>query len=1300
MAKEWHQICKDCGKPFGYSDTSYEVGQKKGLSRPERCPEHRRQHSQEIQSLASSHFGLVPRKIPRSLLGNPYLGHVDHGKRGLKEKTINPDFSGMDLGLNEDHILEIYKALEDHQVLVIVAPTGSGKSTLIPYRLLDPLPGYKIDHFTKYGPIIVTQPRIAATRGIPNVVAQKLYGCSVGPGFEVGFRHGSGGRKGKSDGSQYDETRNRLIFVTDGSLLNWIADGKSGNYSIIVIDEAHERSCTIDLILGLLKRELLKYPYLKLLVLSATIDADRFKEYFAETSSVWLRDFNECEKTYDYTHHWWTSTPISEENMPFKVAEKILKLLGTTNDAGGILAFLPGQKEIDTAVDIVSKQTKNQPVVVYPLYTALKTHEIDKALNPIKKRGIGGKEITLRRVVIATNIAETSLTIPDVAYVVDSGLIKQTEWNPATCRQKLITRWHSQDGCRQRWGRAGRNRPGKVYTLYTEEQFRQLPEHTPPAITRECLDDVMLKAKIAGVNDINKFSWLESPPDVEVNRANTVLKERRLIDFDNDITDDGQELYRIAQSVSGLLDAYDYNSTQRSLDVATLLQLADKYACLPEAATALSMMPRMGEALYWKEDGLLQWNRAWDLETKDKISRIHNSLRAGCEDDLDFALKLFSLYEEQLSWLPEYALDDWSGRHFINEQGFELAFSAREALLDVFTKGKKSDAIRTPNLASYDRVRLLMAVAWPDRVVTLKSGTPLIFPAPYSEGVGILSRYSCGNWKSDDKAIVAMMDKGQLFLNGKFTHCPVGNFLIRPPREIPSNDPVDIAIALSALKSSINEVILQQEKFADQIIPVGSRVEVNGGDTGIIKHLINQPKKVQPIIIVSDAEPEDHTHDDSYDLYDHKDGGMGTQKQVKTNFRVSRDIKKQNDFIEAIQYKCICDGECNSTINRIMSWSTYKHKPVSLISSIQPNKLSKHQYKQGKSIELIIDRPILDMHSNQLAGFIAHDSDGFEVPLPISELSISKFNDALLRLNKQKISLFVADNSKERKYPLLTLLPNIENDLNQLANDDEVEGTITSMDYYNGRGFLKIGINRNNNIIHTVIVPFDNLPEKFRIINPNERIIVNIIRSTTKYNRKPSAKLMDIQLNRHESAYLHDYNIIVTDTHFKCDDPLIYDTYTHLREKFPKLDFILRRLYECSHQLSAIIVDTEETYQAFLAIYNDACMVRDAARTANPAKTRDNVKRLRSNIDYEILSKSSIGRIKKALDEAWQTQSRVQNEKNRQPTTEFVERKQRENEKLRTWIRQTSDYSKISKYEGFIGENDRKIANALEKLNR
>ncbi|MEK9148797.1 MAG: hypothetical protein AAB267_01980, partial [Candidatus Desantisbacteria bacterium] len=244
MSKEWYQFCKDCQREFGYSDFSYETGLKREHSRPERCLKHLQQHALEIRDIASSHFGLVPRQGPPSILGSPYLGSVEHGNRELQHKEILPDNSGMDIGIKdhneEDYdICDVYDALKECQVLVVEGPTGCGKSTYIPFRLIDPLPSYEKDHFTKHGPIIVTQPRIQATRGVPDTVGKKLLGASIGPGFEIGYRHGA--VFGKGEGEHYD-SRNRLIFVTDGTLLNWIATGKIGDYSIVMIDEAHERS--------------------------------------------------------------------------------------------------------------------------------------------------------------------------------------------------------------------------------------------------------------------------------------------------------------------------------------------------------------------------------------------------------------------------------------------------------------------------------------------------------------------------------------------------------------------------------------------------------------------------------------------------------------------------------------------------------------------------------------------------------------------------------------------------------------------------------------------------------------------------------------------------------------------------------------------------------------------------------------------------------------------------------------------------------------------------------------------------
>jgi len=208
MGKEFFQKCKDCGnESWGYSDYALQSDLKKGLSRPERCPDCRDQHAEEIKSVANSHFEVIPRKGKKSILGMPYLGRIEHGKRELKERFYQPDTSGMDFGLKDQHIEMIYQALEEYQVLVIVAPTGTGKSTLMPVRLIYPLARYEIDYFTKNGPIIITQPRTPATTGTAWAMTEKMLGSSVGPGFEVGYRHGD--KSGRRLGEQYDRY-NRL----------------------------------------------------------------------------------------------------------------------------------------------------------------------------------------------------------------------------------------------------------------------------------------------------------------------------------------------------------------------------------------------------------------------------------------------------------------------------------------------------------------------------------------------------------------------------------------------------------------------------------------------------------------------------------------------------------------------------------------------------------------------------------------------------------------------------------------------------------------------------------------------------------------------------------------------------------------------------------------------------------------------------------------------------------------------------------------------------------------------------------
>jgi HrpA-like RNA helicase len=168
------------------------------------------------------------------------------------------------------------------------------------------------------------------------------------------------------------------------------------------------------------------------------------------------------------------------------------------------------------------------------------------------------------------------LTIPDVVHVVDSGLIKESSWDSATRTEGLQTRWHSQAGCKQRWGRAGRNRPGIAHQLYTKEQFESFELFTRPAIVREALDDTLIKATRAGVTDFDSFEWLDPPDKAEVDRVRNVVSARHLTDSDGDPTKLGSEIFDVYQRIGRYLGD-GAGSSARTLDMASLLLLADRY---------------------------------------------------------------------------------------------------------------------------------------------------------------------------------------------------------------------------------------------------------------------------------------------------------------------------------------------------------------------------------------------------------------------------------------------------------------------------------------------------------------------------------------------------------------------------------------------------------------------------------------------------------------------------------------------------------------------------------------------------
>ena len=820
MPNEWTAVCKDCEKPFTYSDLVHQTRRRRGLSAPERCNLHREQHGKETRAIASSHFGLAPTHSP-NLLGAPFLGCFDRTDRAppsLKERLPNAD--GLDLGLTDEHMLEIYAALAENNVLVIVAPTGAGKSTVIPHRLLSPAPasGLSEDHFTPGGrPIIVTQPRRIATSDIPGVIAKKMYGASVGAGCEIGFRHGR--ERGQTD------PWNRLVFVTDGTLANWLADQRAAEFSIIIVDEAHERSTTIDLILGLMREELLRHSHLRLIILSATIHADSFVKFYEQMlpGKVWLRDFAECEKSFGYKVQWGSGPVLDERSMVDAVAAKVQELLRSTSD-GGILAFLPGKSEILDAISLITDGLSNSArsrTLVLPLYATLSQKEIDRATGDLKPvRDAKGKTFLPRRVVIATNIAETSLTIPDVTHVVDSGLIKQSVWDASTRTEALQTHWHSQAGCRQRWGRAGRNRPGTAHPLYNKSQFEAFEEHTRPAVVRECLDDVLVKAKRAGVSDLSGFAWLDRPPEEELRRVETLVYERRLVDADGDMTERGSEVFDLFHRI-GRFVPEGAGSASRTLDMASLLILADRYGCLIEAATMLASLQHMGDDLYWRDKGLLRFDSKWPLPLIDEVARIHRSLRAGCIDDLDFGLKVIGLFEGISLDGRLYGGAEWARRAHINEEVCASILADRDQILTAFIRDGRDRGFRQIDLALGGRLRMLIAHAWPDRrVVTKADGTWL---AVGEEGWGTVSSHSvAAQWQSDKLCVAAAFGRRDVPSLAGAEYEPVANFLIRAEDADGLGTMGELAQLVRAERQTPRYGLISERVFADQLRPVGS----------------------------------------------------------------------------------------------------------------------------------------------------------------------------------------------------------------------------------------------------------------------------------------------------------------------------------------------------------------------------------------------------------------------------------------------------------------------------------------------
>ena len=387
---------------------------------------------------------------------------------------------------------EILEAIRDHQVVVIAGATGSGKTTQIPKMCLE-LGRTSIAH---------TQPRRIAARAVAERIAEEL---KVELGGLVGYQVRFTDKAGPGT---------KVKVMTDGILLNAMQRHRNLEpYDTIIIDEAHERSLNIDFLLGYLKQLLPKRPDLKLIVTSATIDPESFSKHFdgAPIIEVSGRTFPIEIRYAETAREAGDDTDPDEETTASDYLDGIVKALDDLQfePDGDTLVFLSGESEIRDAQEAIegriSSGALGKGLEVLPLYGRLSASEQHRVFETSKLVGLR------RRIILATNVAETSLTIPNIKYVIDAGTARISRYSPRAKVQRLPIEAISKASANQRAGRAGRTSPGVVIRLYSEEDFESRPEFTDPEILRTNLASVILQAAQLGLGDIAAFPFLQSP---------------------------------------------------------------------------------------------------------------------------------------------------------------------------------------------------------------------------------------------------------------------------------------------------------------------------------------------------------------------------------------------------------------------------------------------------------------------------------------------------------------------------------------------------------------------------------------------------------------------------------------------------------------------------------------------------------------------------------------------------------------------------------------------------------------------
>ncbi|GLT78688.1 hypothetical protein SLA2020_502160 [Shorea laevis] len=539
---------------------------------------------------------------------------------------------------------ELVQAVHDNQVLVVIGETGSGKTTQVTQYLAEA--GY-----TTKGKIGCTQPRRVAAVSVAKRVAEE-YGCRLGEevGYAIRFEDCTG-------------PDTVIKYMTDGMLLREILiDENLSQYSVIMLDEAHERTINTDVLFGLLKQLVKRRPDLRLIVTSATLDAEKFSGYF-----FCCNIFTIPGRTFP-VEIFYTKEPGSDY---LDTALLTVLQIHLNEPEGDILLFLTGQEEIDYVrqylEDYMKRLRENVPeLIILPVYSALPSEMQSRIFEPAPP----GK----RKVVVATNIAEASLTIDGVFYVVDPGFAKQNVYNPKQGLDSLVITPISQASAKQRSGRAGRTGPGKCYRLYTEAAFRnEMAQTTTPEIQRINLGTTTLTMKAMGINDLLSFDFMDPPSPQALISAM-------------------EQLYSLgALDEEGLLTRLGGKMTEFPLDppLSKMLLASIDLGCSDEILTIIAMI-QTGNIFY---------------RPREKQAQADQKRAKFFQPEGDH-LTLLAVYE---AWKARKFEGRWCYENFVHSQSLSRAHDVRKQLIgimerykfDIVSAGKNFTKIRKAIAAGF-----------------------------------------------------------------------------------------------------------------------------------------------------------------------------------------------------------------------------------------------------------------------------------------------------------------------------------------------------------------------------------------------------------------------------------------------------------------------------------------------------------------------------------------------------------------------------------------------------------------------